>query len=371
MAPTRYQQLPTPCMVIDHQTALRNIRRMQQAADRCGVALRPHIKTHKMPFYARLQLEAGAVGVTCAKVSEAEVMADGGVEDIFIAYPLVGPFRLERALALQRRCKRLILAVDSLPGAGALNDFALAHGAVFEVRLEVDTGARRTGVVMEQAVALALAVDAMPGLELTGVYTFKSMLLRGNNCTDREAAGAEEGALLRGLCQALERAGLRLKDVSAGSTPTGEAVARTGAVTEIRPGTYIFNDYMVCCEGAARPVDVAARYVTTVVSTPAPDYAVLDGGTKMFSTDVPLREPPWFFEGYAYVDGRKDLVLNRLNEEHGILTSRRGLTGLHVGQVLTLTPLHVCTGINLQNSVYIDFGDRCELMPVAARGMLV
>ena len=224
---------------------------------------------------------------------------------------------------------------------------------------------------MEQAATLALAVKDMPGLELTGIYTFKSMLLHGRSCTDREAAGAEEGALLRGLCQALGRAGLHLKDVSAGSTPTGEAVAQTGAVTEIRPGTYIFNDHMVCCEGAAQREDVAARYVATVVSTPSPEYAVLDGGTKAFSTDVLLHEPPWFFESYAYVDGREDLVLNRLNEEHGILTSRRGQTGLHVGQVLTLVPLHVCTGINLQNSVYIDFGDRLERTPVAARGMLV
>ena len=251
MDPSRYQTLQTPCMVIDHQAALRNIRRMQAVADQNGVALRPHIKTHKMPFYARLQVAAGAKGITCAKVSEAEVMADGGIDDIFIAYPLVGAFRMERALALLPKCQRLILAVDSLAGARALNDFALARGVVFEVRMEVDTGARRTGVALERAVDLALALRAMEGLRLTGVYTFKSMLLHGDCCTDRDAAGAEEGALLRGLQTALGRAGVHLADVSAGSTPTGEAVARTGAVTESRPGTYIFNAQMVCCEGAA------------------------------------------------------------------------------------------------------------------------
>lgn len=371
MDPSRYQNLPTPCMVIDHQAALRNIRHMQAVADQTGVALRPHIKTHKMPFYARLQVAAGAKGITCAKVSEAEVMADGGIDDIFIAYPLVGAFRMERALALLPKCRRLILAVDSLAGARALNDFALARGAVFEVRMEVDTGARRTGVALGQAVDLALALRAMEGLRLTGVYTFKSMLLHGDCCTDRDAAGAEEGALLRGLQTALGQAGVHLADVSAGSTPTGETVARTGAVTEIRPGTYIFNDHMVCCEGAARPQDIAARYVATVVSTPSPEYAVLDGGTKMFATDVLLHQPPYFYESYAYVDGREDLVLARLNEEHGMLTSTRGPTGLQVGQVVTLVPVHVCTGINLQNSVYIDFGDSIQPMPVAARGMLV
>lgn len=359
-------------MVIDHQVALRNIRRMQAVADQYGVALRPHIKTHKMPFYARLQLEAGAQGVTCAKVSEAEVMADGGIGDIFIAYPLVGVFRMERALALLPRCKRLILAVDSLPGAQALSEFALARKVTFEVRMEVDTGAKRTGVPLEQAVELALAVQAMKGLRLTGVYTFKSMLLHGACCTDRAAAGTEEGELLRCLQAALKQAGLRLQDVSAGSTPTGEAVAGTGAVTEIRPGTYIFNDHMVCCEGAALPQDIAARYVATVMSTPSPEYAVLDGGTKMFATDVLLHQPPYFYNSYAYVDGREDLVLTRLNEEHGMLTcAGGGPTGLRVGQVVTLIPVHVCTGINLQNSVYIDFGSGIQSMPVAARGMLV
>ena len=140
-------QIPeTPCLVVDVEKARENVARMQREVSACGCRLRPHIKTHKMPFFAQMQLEAGASGITCAKVSEAEVMAQGGAEDIFIAYPMVGEFRIRRALALKKQVKRLILAVDSLEGAKALSQAAQEAGEALEVRLEVDTGAKRTGV---------------------------------------------------------------------------------------------------------------------------------------------------------------------------------------------------------------------------------
>lgn len=181
----------TPCLVVDEPLARENIARVQQGVNAAGCQLRPHIKTHKMPYFARLQLEAGAAGITCAKVSEAEVMADGGAEDIFLAYPMVGDFRIKRALALSQRVRRLILAVDSLAGAKALSDAAVAAGLALEVRLEVDTGAQRTGVLQDHAVDLAKAVAALPNLRLTGIYTFKSLVLHGAPTQDNAAAGKE------------------------------------------------------------------------------------------------------------------------------------------------------------------------------------
>lgn len=162
-------QLETPCLVIDMDIVRANIRRVQKSADQYGCALRPHIKTHKVPLFARMQMEAGAKGITCAKVSEAEVMADGGLDDIFIAYPMVGAFRIRRAIALSRRVKRLILAVDSQEGAEMLNRAALEAGVRLEVRMEIDTGAGRTGILQEKSLALAQAVSQMEGLELTGI----------------------------------------------------------------------------------------------------------------------------------------------------------------------------------------------------------
>lgn len=366
----------TPGILVDGDTAKRNIRRVQQAVDACGCKLRPHIKTHKMPYFANLQLAAGADGITCAKVSEAEVMADGGADDIFLAYPMVGVFRIQRALALQKRVKRLILAVDSLEGAAALNRAAEDAGLVCEVRLEIDTGAKRTGVVREHYLELAQKIAALPHLALTGIYTFKSLVLYGEPTQDNEAAAREEAELMHGMASRLQAAGIPIRDVSAGSTPTGLQVAKTGLVTEVRPGTYIFGDWMLTREHCASLEDIAVRLYATVVSTPAPDYAVIDGGTKTFPMDIPLDTPPCWYPGYAIPigpDGTPDenLQLRRMNEEHGIITAKNGETGLQVGQVLELVPIHVCTAVNLQNSVFVYEDGALRRMPVAARGMLV
>lgn len=363
--------LETPCLVIDVAQARENITAMQKQADACGVALRPHVKTHKMPLFARMQVEAGARGITCAKVSEAEVMADGGLLDIFIAYPMVGAFRVRRAIALSKRVQRLILAVDSLEGALMLNDAARDAGTVLEVRLEVDTGAGRTGVPREKAPALAKQVAALPHLRLSGIYTFKSLVYQGKPTGDNALAGQEEGDMMLAVAEAIRAEGVALAEISAGSTPTALSVALTGKVDEIRPGTYIFKDVMLEREQVARPQEMAARYYATVVSTPREDYAVIDGGTKTFPTDVPIGVAPLFYPGYAVVEGNPDLQLSRMNEEHGIITSKAGKTGLAVGQKIALLPLHICTAINLQNNVYLLENGRLRLQKVDARGMLV
>lgn len=361
--------LETPCVIVDVDTARSNVEEMQRTVDAAGCELRPHIKTHKMPFFAHMQLQAGARGITCAKISEAEVMADSGVEDIFVAYPMVGSVRIGRAVALSRRVRRLILSVDSLPGALALDMAARAANIVLEVRLEVDTGAGRTGVPLEKAPALARAVAGLRGLRLTGIYTFKGLIYEGKPTQDNELAAVEEGRLMADAANAIRAAGVPIAEVSAGSSPTGQAVARTGLVTEVRPGTYIFKDQLLCCEHVARPEEIALRYAVTVVSTPRPDLAVLDGGSKTFATDIPLGMPPFYFSGYAAVDGRPDLCLARMNEEHGILTAAGGKTGLRVGDVLLLTPIHACTAVNAQNFVYLLDNGMLIRECVAARGM--
>ncbi len=364
-------KLETPCIVIDLEKVKKNLKEMQAIADSYNCKLRPHIKTHKMVPFAKLQLEYGAAGITCAKVSEAEVMADGGIDDIFIAYPLIGAFRIRRAIELARRVKRLILAVDSLEGASALNDAAGEAGISFEVWLEVDTGAKRTGVLRDQAVSLAKQVSQMPNLNLTGIYTFKSLVHKGRPTTDPDTAGQEEGELMKAIADDIRAAGVNIRDISAGSTPTGMQVARTGMVTEIRPGTYIFKDYMLYKEGVAKLEDVAAHYYATVVSTPSEEYAIIDGGTKTFPMDIQLNAAPYYYPSYAVIEDNDDLQLIRMNEEHGIITSKRGRTGLKVGQKIRLTPVHVCPAINMQNQVYIYDGQDVYQQKVDARGMLV
>lgn len=364
-------RLETPCIVIDMEKTKKNVAKMQEAADALCCRLRPHIKTHKMPLFARLQTAYGASGITCAKVSEAEVMADGGLEDIFIAYPMVGEFRIRRAIELSKRVKRLILAVDSMESALRLQEAAKAAGTVLEVRLEVDTGAKRTGVLRNLAAELAKEINQLSNLKLTGIYTFKSLVYQDAPTVDKHIAGLEEGDLMEEIAEAVRQAGVPMEEVSAGSTPTGLEVAATGKVNEIRPGTYIFNDYMLCKEGVANPEDIAVRIYATVVSVPCREYAVIDGGTKTFPMDIFLDMPPYYYPGYALVEGNEDLQLRRMNEEHGIITSKKGDTGLKVGDKLVLIPIHVCTAINMQNQVYLYDGNSLTVEKVAGRGMLV
>lgn len=353
------------------ETARRNIARMQSVADAAGCALRPHVKTHKMPLFAHMQIDAGANGITCAKIGEAEVMADGGIQDIFIAYPMVGAFRVRRSIALAKRVKRLILGVDSMACAIPLNAAAASENIVLEVRLEVDTGAKRTGVAYDKAVELAKEISTLSNLNFTGVYTFKSLMYKGQPTEDTELAAQEEGMLMRDISQAIRSAGVPVTDISAGSSPTGPAVAATGMVTEIRPGTYIFNDEMLCREHAAEPDGIAVRIFATVVSTPDESFAVLDGGTKTFPTDVPIGVAPMFYPGFAIAEGMEHLRLDRMNEEHGIIRSTNGKTGLSVGDIVPMIPIHVCTAVNMQNEVYLFDGGTLRRQKVDARGMLV
>ncbi len=366
----------TPCLMVDALVMRGNIARMQEGVAACGCALRPHIKTHKIPYFTNLQLQAGASGITCAKVSEAEVMANGGAQDIFIAYPMVGDFRVKRALELQKRIRRLILAVDSLEGAQALNEAARAQGVVCEVRLEVDTGAARTGALRQECVELGVKVSQMENLRLTGIYTFKSLVLENAPTQDAKAAAEEEVRLMDETAKALREAGLDIQDVSVGSTPTGLLAAQTGLCTEVRPGTYIFNDWMVMKEGCAEFSQIAERIYCTVVSTPRPDLAVIDGGIKTFPMDAPIGAAPYYYPGYAVIldkegQPQENLVLRRMSEEHGIVTAENGETDLHVGQVLELIPIHVCPAVNLQNHIFLYERGELLCIPVEARGMLV
>jgi D-serine deaminase-like pyridoxal phosphate-dependent protein len=363
-------RLETPCIIVDMHKVRDNLGRMAEDVKRSGCSLRPHVKTHKIPELARLAMAYGACGVTVAKVSEAEVMANGGIGDIFIAYPLVGDFRIRRAGELSRNI-RLILAIDSLAGAQALSVHAIRTGIVFEVRMEVDTGLRRTGISMEQASGLAMNISRLPGLKLTGLFTFRGPMLDGKPTTDNEAAGMQEGRMIAALAESLRAQGLDIVDVSGGSSPTGRHVAAVGGVTEVRPGTYIFNDFMQVMEKTCAIEDCAASVLATVVSTPEAGYAVIDGGSKTFATDFQVNAPPYFFTGYAVSADHPDLVLTRVNEEHGILTSASGNTGLSVGQRIRLIPTHICTTVNLHNDIWLLEDGILRKTRVEARGMLV
>ena len=357
----------TPYLLIDGAKMARNILKMANVAKGSGVALRPHVKTHKIPDIAKDQLEAGATGITVAKLSEAEVMADAGIEDIFIAYPLVTDAKIRRAVRLGKRV-RLVVGVDSLEGARRLSAGAKAEDHILEVRLEVDTGLRRTGVPYNEAVEFAHQIEPLGNLNLIGIYTYRGAVLGGLRTLELEKAGLEEGRLMISLAHRMREEGIRVDDVSLGSTPTVEYVAQVEGVTEIRPGTYVFYDRMQAHLGACSLDECAATVVCTVVSRPSEDLAVIDGGSKTFATDVAPDAEPLDLKGFGHVVGYPGMVLERLTEEHGMLALDRNCD-LAVGDTLQVIPNHICSTVNLHDEVYLeDATGTLEEMQVAARG---
>ncbi|MBD2845797.1 alanine racemase [Paenibacillus sp. IB182496] len=358
----------TPYISIDATVMRANIARMAELARARGVTLRPHIKTHKIPAFALEQLQAGAVGITVAKPAEAEVMAEAGIRDIFIAYPVVVPSKIDRVLALARNIE-LAVGVDSAAGAALLSKRAAAAGMTLQVRLELDTGLRRTGAQLHEAVELGRTIALMPGLELSGIFTFKGAVLRQQATLDVAAAGKEEGELMVQAAERLRAAGVGIRHVSVGSTPTAAAAAAVPGVTEVRPGTYIFNDRMLERMGVCSADDWAARVRVTVVSVPAPNRAVVDGGSKTFATDVQPGNPPLNLEGFGAILGHPDAVLEKMNEEHGMIRSAAP-HGWSVGDTLDIVPNHICSTVNLHNAVWLREPGGDRRIAVAARGML-
>ncbi|RGY99120.1 alanine racemase [Clostridium sp. AM58-1XD] len=350
------QYIDTPAIIIDMEKVEHNLKKYQEIADQSGCNFRPHIKTHKIPRLAKMQMDFGAIGICCAKLSEAEMMAASGIKDIFIAYPIIGKEKIERFLALSRQI-RMICAVDSLAGARALSEAARVHEQIAEVRLEIDTGFRRAGIPISSVLEAAREIHKLPNLNVTGIFTFKSATLGGTPTLDLEAAGREEGEMLYETAELLRSNGINIKEVSGGSTPTARSVAACKGVTELRAGTYIFQDAPKLVQKVAEESECSAAVKVTVVSTPTPYRAVIDGGVKIFAGDTKIGVPPLFLKGYGNVIGHDHLIFDHMNEEHGVLIAKDVPTGLTVGDTLYIIPNHICTSMNLCDYVYLKEKD--------------
>ena len=350
-------QLETPCIVADMAQVRRNIEAMQRAADEQGCALRPHIKTHKLPLIARMQVAAGAMASPALRRRPRPWRR--AVWTTYSSPIRDREGRIRCAIALSQ-------APPADPGGGQ------HRGA-----LPLDQAAQEAGVVPDAhrddwrrpygapLTARWRWVSHRPDgrAQVEGIYGYKSMVYAGKPTSDRQLAAREEGELLHQAAEALRAAGVPVRSISGGSTPTGPLLAATGQVTEIRPGTYVYKDIMLERSGVARHEELALCYVATVVSCHHEGYAVIDGGSKTFQTDIALHTPPANYDGYA-VEGHEHLRLTRLYEEHGIVTALNGRTGLRVGEKLRLYPIHVCTAVNMHNAVYLLEDDgRCGASP--------
>ena len=345
----------TPDVVIDLDRVRANIDRAARLAADAGIHLRPHAKTHKMVEVARLQLEAGAAGLQVAKLGEAEVFADAGVDDLFVGYPLVGTRKLERLRALDSEVR---VAVDSLEVARALSD----AGRPLRVLIEVDTGLHRTGLPPGgPCVELALELQRLPNLELVGVFTHEGQIYSAPQ--QAQAAHDAFDALLE-TAEAIRAQGIELSTVSAGSTGGFRHALEHPGITEVRPGTYVFNDASQVAQGSATWDDVAAFVVATVVARPSVDRAVIDAGSKVLTNDRLASPEPQQVNGTVL--GHEGLFVTRLSEEHGVID---GATDLRVGDRVAVVPNHICPVINLTDSVCVVENDApVDRWRVAARG---
>ncbi|MCP4136652.1 MAG: amino acid aldolase [bacterium] len=339
---TKIEELDTPALIVDLDKMERNIRTWQEAIGAEGVSLRPHVKTHKIPEIALMQLKAGAGGITVAKVSEAEVFASAGIRDIFIAYPVIGKQKWEKAAHLAR-FNKIIVGVDSETGARGLSKAAAIAGSVIRVRVEINMGQNRSGVLPENAEALCRLVLSLPSLELDGIFGFRSLFFAGANNRPAEELGREEGEIMAALAEELRSSEIPVTSISIGSTPTARFAAAVPGITEVRPGTYIFGDYMMAELGAVSYDDIALSILCTVISRPVPGRAAIDGGSKTFCGDV--KPDTVGCRGYARAVGRETFI-ESMTEEHGVLSLEEGHDP-GIGEKIALYPIHVCTAINL------------------------
>jgi D-serine deaminase-like pyridoxal phosphate-dependent protein len=361
-----WTELDTPALLVDLDVLDVNIAAMAAHALGSGLALRPHFKTHKSTAIAGRQLAAGAVGITVAKLDEAEVLIDAGITaPILLAYQVVAAPKLERAIGLAARAP-LTLAVDSADGAARIAGAASAAGIDVEVWIEIDSGLKRCGVLPAEAPELARAIAALDGLRLTGMFTHAGQSYAARDAAEVEAIAAIETRSVVDAAVATRALGIPIAAVSAGSTPTARFLAAGTGLTEIRPGTYVFYDELQVALGTTTREHCAVSIATTVVSRPAPDRAVIDGGSKTFGLDrgAHSSSPLTDFGRVVDVDG----ALVRLSEEHGILAIPAD-SPIAIGDRIRIVPNHVCTVTNLGRRFYGTRGrSAVEVIPIDAPG---
>jgi D-serine deaminase-like pyridoxal phosphate-dependent protein len=356
----------TPAMVIDARTVVRNVERLATYAAKYELDIRPHTKTHKSRQLAALQMASGAAGLTAAKVGEAEVMAEVA-DDILLAYPAIDPARTARVAHLSAHAT-LRVAVDSRQGAKLLADAANRASATIGILVDLDVGMGRTGLqTPSEALKLAQFVDATSGLRLDGLFCYPGHI---------NQPSAEQTAALQAVSDKLAATlrmwtdhGLQARIVSGGSTPTAFQSHQVPEYTEIRPGTYIYNDMNTVRGGYCTLEDCAARLICTVVSTAVPGQVIIDAGSKTLTSDRCAPAPD---SGHGHVLEYPEARITRLSEEHGQVDIRACRSSPQLGERVTVIPNHICPCVNLQDAVWWrdEEGQLQELL-IDARGLLV
>ena len=360
-------EIDTPAILIEKSVMEENLRLMQAIADKHNVNLRVHIKTHKIPELAKIQLKAGAVGIAVAKLGEAEVMADHGIKDLQIANIIVGKDKISQLAALGRRC-RISVAVDSLQNAKELSFIFSSQRKVQDVLVKIDTGLGRCGLADFADVArLVIECRKLNGIRIIGLMTHAGHAYGAPDRKKISQIGRMEGEKLVEFAEKLRKLSHRMDVVSVGSTPTAGYCSKVRGVTELRVGNYIFNDMTQVALGSVPKSRCALTVLATVISRPTDDRAIIDSGSKALALDRGAHGKA-ILTGFGGIIGGGG-VLARLSEEHGIIEnlSRK----FKIGEKIRIIPNHACTTVNLYDYAYlVDDGRVLKKYNIAARGKI-
>ena len=351
---TPLEELDTPCLIVDLDTAEKNILKMELAANSMGVSMRPHAKTHKSSYWAKKQIEAGAIGICCAKVGEAEVMARAGIGEILIPNQIIGAKKIQRLLSVAKMTS-LIVACDSEPNLTELSIAATADRIEVGVIVEVNIGMDRCGVDVDETLRLAKIIDALPGIKFMGVMGYEGHIVSERDYETRSSEARKSISILRSAVKKIESNGMFCEIVSAAGTGTYRFAGLEDSVTELQCGSYIFmdGDYMEVMDD----FEPAMYLMTTVISNHINNQVVVDAGLKSISVD----------RGLADVIEPIDAKLLRHSEEHSKITIMR--EKLNIGDTVKLRPKHGDTTINLHDYYFGIRNNKLEtVIPINARG---
>lgn len=362
----RIEELETPAVLVDLDVLDQNLRKKADQARAAGVKLRPHTKTHKSIWLAKEQLKYGAAGITVAKLGEAEVMAEGGIDDILVAFPIVGSKKLERLRRLLERGIKVTVSTDDVEVARGLSELGQSMGRKIPLYVDVNSGLGRCGLEPgEPTVQLVKRIAALSGVEVAGLMTHSGHAY--GKLTDdakREVARNEAEDLVR-TKQLLQQEGIEIREVSVGSTPTSDYIGEQKDVTEMRPGAYVFGDRSQIAIGSITEENCAMHVLATVVSIPRPGTIIIDAGSKTFGSDLNAHLP-----GYATLRGNPEVYVERLSEEHGNVRVPEHMQ-FAIGDVLQFVPNHCCATTNLHDHLIGVRGGKYECdIRVDARGKI-
>jgi D-serine deaminase-like pyridoxal phosphate-dependent protein len=343
----RIEELDTPAVIVDLDILESTIRSLADYCRAHRLGLRPHTKTHKIPAIAKMQIETGALGITVAKVGEAEVMAAAGLDNILIAYPVLGESKLQRLTRLALE-KQITVALDSREALEGISAAAKKASCQIQILIEYDMGMQRCGLQsVSDLVQMARSVDKLPGVRFAGIMFYPGHIW-DLPPDQSQALGRLSNRILE-IREELGKAGLPCEVVSGGSTPTAYNSHLVQGITEIRPGTYVFNDMNEVGVHACQLSQCALKIVVTVISNAVNGRAMFDGGSKTFSGDRLISGDK---TGFGYVTEHPDLKFYSMSEEHGHLDLTQSAYKPRVGEKLTVIPNHVCACVNMHDQLY-------------------